>query len=270
MTRKVLIGVAVAVVAVVGIAAWFVWPRGSTPVTLREAQADLEARQEEAQEEEAREEAEREAAASSAIESGVYEYAIDGTQSVGFGGVTDEDRAIPETVNLGIIAGADGCLEVTLNLVDQHIERTTLCDDDGTVSMERHRKEMEFGPLSPTIDMTCDPAVVVEDRTPGTSQDLTCAMDVSVAVVETSGEATGVAVIGAVEEITVGTETRSALPVEMTYTMDGGMAGSWTQHYWLDEATLLPLRIERRMDLSGPASITETSTLELLDLEPTS
>jgi hypothetical protein len=259
----VLIGAAVVVVAVAALTAWFVWPRGSTPVTLQEAQADLEARQQ------AREDAEQDAAtATAAITPGVYEYAIDGTQSVGFGGVTDEDRAIPETVNVGIDAVGDGCFELTLNLVDQHVERTTLCDDGGTVSMERHRKEMEFGALSPTIDMTCDPAVVVDDRTPGASQDLTCAMEVSVAVVETTGEATGVAVVGTVEEITVGAETRPALPVEMTYTMDGGMAGSWTQHYWLDEATLLPLRIERRMDLSGPASISETSTLELTDLAP--
>ena len=41
-----LIGAAVVALAVVAIAAWLVWPRGSTPVTLQEAQADLEARQE--------------------------------------------------------------------------------------------------------------------------------------------------------------------------------------------------------------------------------
>jgi hypothetical protein len=171
-------------------------------------------------------------------------------------------------VNVGIDATDDGCFELTLNLVDQHVERTTLCDDAGTVSLERHRKEMEFGALSPTIDMTCAPAVVVDDRTPGTRNDLTCEMDVSVAVVETTGEATGEAVVGAVEAVVVGGEARPALPVEMTFTMEGAMAGSWTQHYWLDEATLLPLRIERRMDLSGPASISETSTLLLTDVEP--
>jgi hypothetical protein len=266
VTRTVAVGIAVAVLAVAVIAAWLIWPRGSTPVTLEEARADLEERRQADAQADAN--AAAAAAAAGAPATGVYEYTVEGIQSVGFGGVTDEDRAIPETVNVGIDATDVGCFEITLNLVDQHVERTTLCDDAGIVSMARHRKEMEFGALSPTIDMTCDPAVVVNDRTPGSRTDLTCDMDVSVAVVETTGEATGVAVVGTVEEITVGAETRSALPVEMTYTMDGGMAGSWTQHYWLDQATLLPLRIERTMDLSGPASISETSTLMLTDLEP--
>ncbi len=262
MTRTAAIGAGVVVILVALIAAWLVWPRGSTPVTLEEALADLEARRE----------ADAVAAATEAVArtpaTGVYEYTVSGNQSVGFGGMTDEDRVIPDTVNVGIDATAGGCMEVTLNLLDQHVERTTLCEEGGVVSMERHRKEMEFGPLSPTIDMTCDPAVVVDDRTPGTRRDLTCAMDVSVAVVATDGEAAGVAEVGSVEDVVVDDEIRPALPVEMTYTMDGGMAGSWTQHYWLDEATLLPLRIERRMDLSGPASISETTTLLLTDLEP--
>ena len=260
MTRTVAIAISVVVLVVAVIAAWLIWPRGSTPVTLEEARTDLEERR---QADAAAADAETGAPAT-----GVYEYTVEGTQSVGFGGVTDEDRAIPETVNVGIDATGPGCFEITLNLVDQHVERTTLCDDEGTVSMARHRKEMEFGALSPTIDMTCDPAVVVDDRTPGSRTDLRCEMDVSVAVVETTGEATGVAVVGAVEDVVVGDEARPTLPVEMTYTMDGAMAGSWTQHYWLDEATLLPLRIERRMDLSGPASISETSTLLLNDLDP--
>lgn len=262
MSRKVAAGSAVVVLAVLALAAWLVWPRGSTPVTLEEARADLEERRQ----------ADADAAddhTPEALRTGVYEYSVDGTQSVGLGGVTDEDRVIPETVNVGIDATGDGCFELTLNLVDQHVERTTLCDDAGTVSLERHRKEMEFGALSPTIDMTCDPAVVMDgDQTPGTRSDLVCDMDVSVAVVETTGEATGVAIVGEVEDVVVGGEARPAVPVEMTYTMEGAMAGSWTQHYWLDAATLLPLRIERRMDLSGPASISETSTLLLTDLQP--
>jgi hypothetical protein len=264
VTRKVLIGVAVAILAVVALGAWLVWPRGSTPVTLEEARADLEARREA----DARAAEAAEAAAGSPT-TGVYAYAAEGIQNVQFGSLTDEDRVIPDTVNVAIDADEAGCFELTLNLVDQHIERTRLCTDaDGVVTMERHRKEMEVGALSPTIDMTCDPAVIVDDRTPGTRRDLACVMDVSVAVVDTTGEATGVAVVGEVEDVVVGEETRSALPVEMTYTMDGGMAGSWTQHYWLDQATMLPLRIERMMDLSGPASISEMSVLQLTDLEP--
>ena len=195
MSRKVAAGSAVVVLAVIAVAAWLVWPRGSSPVTLEEARADLEERRQ----------ADADAAddrTPEALRTRVDEYSVDGTQSVGLGGVTDEDRVIAETVNVGIDATGNGCFELTLNLVDQHVERT-----------------------------------------PGTRSDLVCDMDVSVAVVETTGEATGVAVVGEVEDVVVSDEASPAVPVEMTDTMEGAMAGSWTQHYWLDAATPPPLRI---------------------------
>ncbi len=195
MSRKVAAGSAVVVLAVIAVAAWLVWPRGSSPVTLEEARADLEERRQ----------ADADAAddrTPEALRTRVDEYSVDGTQSVGLGGVTDEDRVIPETVNVGIDATGNGCFELTLNLVDQHVERT-----------------------------------------PGTRSDLVCDMDVSVAVVETTGEATGVAVVGEVEDVVVSDEASPAVPVEMTDTMEGAMAGSWTHHYWLDAATPPPLRI---------------------------
>ncbi len=256
--RAVLVGAAAIVVVLIGVGAWLIWPRGSSPVTMDEARDDLDDPVGETGPTEP----------STGLADGIYVFAAEGTQSVGFGALTDEDRTIPETVNVGIRSEGDGCFQVNLNLLDQHVERTWFCRADDVLTVERHRKEMEVGALSPTIDMTCDPNIAADTGSEPTRHSLDCAMDVSVAVVETTGEAAGTATVSPVEDVDVGGVTRSAIPVELVYTMDGGMSGFWSEHYWFDTETMLPLRIERSMDLSGPASISETSTLALTDLEP--
>jgi len=116
-----------------------------------------------------------------------------------------------------IVDNRPSCFTVTLNLIDQHTERTAYClDGAGRLRIDSHSKQQQVGALTPSAAMTCDPPVLVAPT--ANEQDLGCTLSLS--------------------------------------------GGPVRADHWL------PLRIERILDLHGPATFTEQSTLDLTDLEP--
>ena len=58
-------------------------------------------------------------------------------------------------------------------------------------------------------------------------------------------------------------------PVNVNYAASGDLKGTWDETtWWTDEH--LPVRIERTLDLSGPATFSETSKLQLTSRTPAS
>ena len=51
--------------------------------------------------------------------------------------------------------------------------------------------------------------------------------------------------------------------------MTGDLTGTWDETTWWTTEHL-PVRIERTLDLSGPATFSETSKLQLISLTPAS
>src|SRR3546814_19363138 len=71
----------------------------------------------------------------------------------------------------------------------------------------------------------------------------------------------------ATERLSIGDQSVETTPLTVAYEVSGDLTGTWTETLWLTE-TFLPAKIERSLDLSGPATFVEHSELTLLDLSP--
>lgn len=252
--RRLLVGVGLVVALVVIVAAWTFWPRGTNEVSEEDAVEDFRERND----------AEGDQSAGGVPAPGVYTFRATGGEDVRLGPLPTQHRTLPDTVTAVAVDLGDGCFDWTVNLFEEHTETTRFCvDDGGALALDHHEKHQQIGALSPTASMTCDPATLVDGA------DLACELDLSGGPASITASLAGTVTAGASTSVTVGEEEVDVVPLTVDYTVSGDLSGSWTETLWLTEDHL-PVRIERALDLSGPATFTEDSDLELVDLTPTS
>ncbi|HEY9566232.1 MAG TPA: hypothetical protein VIR30_20925 [Nocardioides sp.] len=264
--RRRLVLVAAAVVVLAGAAGAFVlWPRGTTAVSEQEALDDFRSRTEET----------RSASASDAVRSdgpaalpapGVYTYSASGQEEVKLGPLPADARPLPATVTAVVVDAGDGCFELTVNLFAEHTEDTRYCaDPSGGLTLDGHTKHQRIGALSPVATLSCDPGTLIE---PGLDTvALSCDLSLDGGPASINATLAGTATRGASDELSIGDQTVEVTPLTVTYEVSGDLTGTWTETLWLTE-TFLPAKIERSLDLSGPATFVEHSELTLLDLSP--
>ncbi|MCZ7631260.1 MAG: hypothetical protein M5U19_20410 [Microthrixaceae bacterium] len=278
-TKALLITGVTIVVIIAAVVAWVTWPRGTTEISEDQAVEDFRRAQPSDGDSGSSAEAGEESR-SATPEPGVYTYRAEGSEQVKLGPFPAEDRPLPETVSITVSepkaevddpAEATECFDWTLNLFAEHTEETTWCVDDSRgLRIAAHTKHQKIGALSPTATLECDPDVLVA---PGTDEsNLECTLELSGGPAAISAELSGTATALPTEEITVGSsggiETVQTTPLAIDYRVSGDLSGTWSEKLWLTEA-MLPVRMVRNLDLSGPATLTEDSALELEDLSPT-
>ncbi len=257
--RRILIAVAVLVIALIGTIAWFVWPRGTTPLTEDDALDDFRRR-----------------STGTLTDSGprgarpavgVYRYSAEGNERVKFGPLPTETRTIPATITASVVHPDDRCFTFGVNFFAEHTEETRYCAaGDGSLTLDEHLKHQTIGAISHTATMRCDPAVVLPASTP--SVPIRCELGLSGAPIGVDATLTGTATRRPDRMMRIGRSTVSVSPVTVSFTLGGDLTGTWTETTWFTEDRL-PARIDRRLSLRGPATFTESSRLTLLDLTPT-
>lgn len=271
MKRKIAIaaGVAAAVVAI--IVAFIAWPRGASPVTESEALEAFRARTETPSPAGAASTTTTAAPATTAGAPslpafGVYAFAATGGEEVKLGLLPSESRTYPASVPVTVAGATGSCFTVTLNLLEPHTEDTTYCaTSDGTLQIQSHTKHQRIGAVSPTAEMTCNPGLLY--RPGGPSQSLECKLSLSSGPAQMSATAKATATATAASA-QAGGATIPAIKLEVTYTFNGDITGSWTERTWFATDRWLPLRIERELDMKGLATFKESSTLNLSSIEP--
>lgn len=249
---------ALLLVAVAGVLAYLAWPRTSTPVTEDEALDDFRER--------AGEEGERPAVEGTPLP-GVYPYELTGSEQVRLGVLPTQDRSYPATTTVVVVDAGEGCFTATVNLLDQHTEDTTYCTTEGGgLALAEHTKHQQVGALDPEAELSCDPAVLVADG--GGDGELACTLSLSGGPASIEADLVGTTEVGEATTVEVDGEDVAALPVTVAYEVSGDLDGTWVERLWFAEHDLLPLRIERELDLAGPATFTERSALVLSSLEP--
>lgn len=255
---KILIAVGVLVVALVGTVAWLVWPRGTTPVTEDQALDEFHRRSE----------GSSTTGGPSATEPapGVYRYSADGNERIKIGPLPTDTRTLPDTVTASVVASNARCFTFSINFFAEHIEDTRYCTTgDGSLRLDEHLKHQTVGVVSPTATMRCDPATVLPpspSRVP-----IRCSLTLAGAPISVDATLVGTAERKPARTTRVGDSTVQVTPVTVTFTLSGDLTGSWTETTWFTE-NHLPVRIDRRLSLRGPATFGESSRLTLLDLTP--
>ncbi len=260
MSRRTPVGLGAAAVAVLAAGA-LLWPRGTTQVTEEEALRDFRDRGAEA----TARATPADAPTSAVPEPGVYTFRATGREEAKLGPLPTETRPLPDSVTAVVVDRGDGCFELTVNLFAEHTEDTRYCTAEDTLTLAAHTKHQRIGPLSPTASMACDPATLLGGEVP--VHDLTCTLELSGGPAAISATLVGTATRGRPEERTVGTDVVTTTPLTVAYDVSGDLAGTWTETLWLTAANL-PVRIERTLDLAGPATFAERSDLVLTSLTP--
>lgn len=262
MRRKVIVGISAAVLVLIGIAAVVLWPRGTSQVSEEDALEDFRARGSATTADET-EDPDREPG--TVPPAGVYVFAAEGQEEVKLGPLPAETRPFADTVTAVVVDAGGGCFDWTVNLFAQHTEDTRYCIRDGSLTIDEHVKHQEIGALSPTATMVCEPNALPSEDQPSTA--LECTLDLEGGPATISATTEGEATVAESETVTVGDEEVSATPITITHQVSGDLDGTWEETTWWS-TTGLPVRIERSLDLRGPATFTEESTLVLTDLEP--
>lgn len=201
-------------------------------------------------------------------ELGVYSYAASGSEAIKIAVLPTEHRTYPELITTTVVAGEKpGCFTVKLSLLAEHTEDSGYCSDaDGALHLVAHRKHQRVGALEPVADMNCTDDLLIDAE--GRGAELHCALALDAGPTSMSADVAGTSKVGA-DTVTVDGVDVPATTVDVTYEITGDLSGTWSEKLWLADDTRLPLRIERRLDLSGLAKFSETSDLRLLDLSPT-
>ena len=267
MSRRRRIGlVAAAIVCLVVVGAIVAMrPRGATAVSEQDALTEFRERSDSTK----GSGTEREAAAGdpSRPEPGVYRYEASGQEVVKVGVLPADERTLPEVVTAVLVDDGD-CFVLTVNFMAQHTEDTTYCTDvSGSVRLEKNVKHQQVGPLTAEAEMVCEPPVTLSTSGQGTS-DLTCQLTMSTTAVTLSSTLTGTQTVSGPETLTIGEREVEALSVVIEHVVSGDMSGRTREALWLDTTNWLPVRIDREMELTGFATFTERSTLDLADLTP--
>ena len=207
---------------------------------------------------------------------GVYTYAAEGQEEVKLGPLPAESRPFPTTITATAVDTGTGCFNWTVNLFVEHTEETRWCTDP-VLRLETHTKHQKVGPLTPTFTMTCDPgamttATAANGVDPVAATDsttnLSCHLTVGGGPVSVDTEIDGTAIRSGEEvPIRVGDVDVPTTRITVHFPVSGTINGTWDETTWWS-ADHLPVRIERTLDLSGPATFKETSRLQLRSLEP--
>jgi hypothetical protein len=257
---KVLAGLGVLAVAGLVAAAFVLWPRGTTEVSEQEAVEDFRAR----------DLSSTTAAPSSprtVPEPGVYTYAAEGEETVKLGPLPAATRPLPTKVTAVAVDAGESCFDWTINLFAEHTEDTRWCTDpalrlDGHPSTSRSACCRRRRSWSAT-------------RTRCPTRPGTGLLDRAVVHTEMTG---GPASITATLRVTHHRREDShrhrrrqvaVTPINLHYAVTGDLTGTWDETTWWTTEHL-PVRIERTLDLSGPATFSETSKLQLISLTPAS
>jgi hypothetical protein len=258
--RRVAIGVGAAVVVIAAVLAFLFWPRGTTEITEEDA---VETFRDKASTTITADDAD---AGRSTPEPGVYTFQAEGEETVKLGPLPAQTRPFPATVTAVAVDAGDGCFDWTINLFAEHTEETRWCTHP--LTLDRHVKHQTIGALSPTATMTCD---LEQVEAVGSTEplDLSCTLEMSGGPIAVSATLKGTATTGEAETVDVGGTDVEATPITVRFEVSGGLGGTWEETTWWSESHL-PVRIERSLDLSGPATFSETSSLRLTDLTPTS
>ena len=148
--------------------------------------------------------------------------------------------------------------------------------------MAAHTKHQSIGALSPIATLNCDPDFLID---PGIDEsDLECQLRLDGGPAAISATVAGTATMLPTEQLTLGefgsndtasrdtaprnTAVIRTTPLAITYTVSGDLSGTWSEKLWLSD-DMLPVRIVRDLELTGPATFTEHSILELSHLSPT-
>lgn len=258
MKRNVAIGVGAAILVVVAVGAFLLWPRGTSEVTQEDALTQFRDRTSTSST------TAEDAGAGVVPEPGVYEYRATGEEVVKLGPLPAETRPLAERVT-AVVVEDGGCFEQTLNLFEQHTETTRYCAANGGLTLERHTKNQQIGALSPTATMTCDPSTLIDGS--AEPRDIDCQLEMSGGPASITATLAGEVSPGEASEVTVDGVQVRATPLVISYEVSGDLTGTWTETPWLDDSNL-PVRIQRALDLSGPATFTEQSDLQLVSLTP--
>lgn len=265
MRRRAVGAAALAALVIVAVGAWAFWPRGTTAVSERDALADFRQQRGTTRDGPADEVAERAARTRSLPDPGVYTFRASGEEEVKLGPLPTETRSVPERVIATVVDAGDGCFELTVSFFEEHTETTRYCTSGGSLALDAHTKHQRIGALSPTAEMSCDPAVLLSSER--SEHELSCELELSGGPRPITAALAGTARAREPEELTVGGVAVAATPLTVSYAVTGDLSGSWTETLWADEVGL-PLRIERSLDLSGPATFTERSRLDIEKLAP--
>ena len=238
------------------------WPRGTTEVSEQDAVEDFWAR-------DATSTTVALSSSSAGPEPGVYTYAAEGEEEVKLGPLPSETRPLPSTVTAVAVDAGAGCFDWTINLFAEHTEDTRWCTQP-VLRLDGHTKHQQIGALSPTATMACDPNEMPDDAAGSAgSTELSCTLEMTGGPVGISASLVGTAAIGAPTTIDIDGADVAVTPVSVSYAVSGDLAGTWDETTWWTTEHV-PARIERTLDLSGPATFSETSKLQLATLVPAS
>ena len=261
MTKKLLAAIGVLVLAAGAAGAYAFWPRGAKEVSKQEAVEDFRDRQgTTATNPEASEPSEPSGPAA-----GVYEFEATGTESVKLGPLPAEERTLGPKVTASVVTGEKGCFTWTLNLFKEHTEDTDFCPSGTGLKLVTHIKNQTFGALTPKLVMTCDPGLLPGPGEP--DKDIACELKLEGGPVPVSTAVKGTASTAQAKSFEVDGQSVEATPVTVSFTVSGDISGTWVETTWWFDSNL-PIHLERDLDLKGPATLFESSELQLLSLQP--
>lgn len=257
--RRLVVGALLAVVTIVGGGlAYLWWPRPATPITEQKALDQFRSGDVTT---------EPDVAAERLMAPGVYRYTAVGTESVSIGGLPLPSRQMPELVTL-VVQPADDCILVTLNLMAEHTETTTYCPaDDGGIVLVDQTKRQEVSGFTTNGATRCTQGALGRPGDPPLP--VACVLELETAGTAMDVDLVGTAVWAGSGTIDVGGEPRRADGFVLDLAASGDFTGHMIERQWVDRERAVPLRIERDIDLEGPGHFVESTTLDLLDLEPT-
>jgi len=252
--------VVIVLVVVFGVA-YVAWPRGETPITEAQALEQFRAHRTDTVGSAGKTPARRTPAP------GVYAYETTGSADVKLGPLPTQARELPSIVTAVVTPARSGCFTYTLNFLAEHVEESTYCvEPDGSLVLESQRKHEKIGALSPEAKSTCDPNVLL--ATEAGKRPLACTLAMSAATIDLQVQLEGTAT--AEPETTVAVAGQEVRARRITIELDarGDLHGHWRERIWFASADHLPVKIERDITLSGPATFSEHSTAHLRDLSP--
>ncbi|MGB3410421.1 MAG: hypothetical protein WBA45_04430 [Microthrixaceae bacterium] len=277
MKRKMLLGLALALL-VAGAALVFLFrPTGGTAVAKKDAVDSFRKNQKAPDEGSRTRDAGGRPAAHDPVAPpvGVYTYIASGQQKIKLGPLPEETRTLPSEIVAGVIAdpgkasggaAVDDCFTFELNLFVEHIERTRYCLDGGSLRLDEHDKAMKIGPVSATADLDCSPkmSIAVDQPISGRS----CQLKLSGGPMSVEANFEGSTEIGDETSLEIDGGSVAVRLVTITYVASGSVTGTWVERFWLSTADWLPVRIQRDVALVGPTTLTENSQLTLKSMEP--
>lgn len=271
MKRKLLVAGPIALLVVIGVVAFIAWPRGGTAVTEDEAVERFRSAESTttitAGGDTTDDAGDATDAPTAPPKAGVYSFTTTGGESVKLGPLPAETRDYPATVPVTVTAGTDrGCFTVRLDLLAEHSEDTTYCaTDEGGLRLAGHEKRQVVGPMKPVATMTCEDDLLVDPAADEGA--LACSLSIDGGPAKLNATVSGT-VNTTASTLDVAGESVDVVVVAVTYALSGDLTGSWTETTSLSLETWLPLQIERKLDMEGLATFSETSTLTIQSLDP--